>query len=251
MPASPSAIVPGRPPTSRRPAAAARSLAGSKARAIHAWADPRQAGAIRGSAYWRLEARDLLQLPVRDRHPRAQPHVLRPRIDDVALDEQAFFGKIAEHAPAGSPVAPARWPHLAHDPQERVAVGLVDPVLDLNQHGAIVGPRLNRDDHVRQPRGRQGVLVLAQAHADAPADREQEQQRAGRRAAPRACGSTMRPRPRPRFPRPDWPGPQGSSSTPRGRAPTPARRSAHRRPGSRERPPTPHPRRMRRPPRRR
>ena len=64
----------------------------------------------------------LLQLPVGDRHARAQPHVLGPRADDVALDEEALLRQVAEHAPAVGAVAPAHGPDRADRAQERVAV---------------------------------------------------------------------------------------------------------------------------------
>ena len=65
--------------------------------------------------------------------------------------------------------------------QERLAIRLVDPVLDLDQHRAVVGQRLHGDGHVRQLRAGHDVLVLAQTHAHAPVHREQEQQQARRR----------------------------------------------------------------------
>ena len=47
-------------------------------------------------------------------------------LDDVALDEQAFLGQVAEHAPAVGAVAPAHGTDGAHRAQERVAVLGID-----------------------------------------------------------------------------------------------------------------------------
>ena len=86
-----------------------------------------------------LQSRHLfLHLPVRHRHPPAQPHVFRPRIDDVALDEAAILRQIAKHPPAAGPIAPPRGLHLANAGQERGPVRRIDPILDLNQHRTVI-----------------------------------------------------------------------------------------------------------------
>ena len=94
--------------------------------------------------------------------------------------KQPVLAEVAEHAPARRAVAAPRRLDGMDGAQERLAVLRLDPVLDLDQHRPVVGPRLDRDREFRQLRARRDVGLVAHA---APA-------RAGRqRAAPASCAA--------------------------------------------------------------
>lgn len=72
------------------------------------------------------------QVSVRHRGPRTQPNVLGPRRNDVSLDKQPVFPKVAKDTPAVGPIATSYRLDGMDRAQERFAMPDIDPALDLN-----------------------------------------------------------------------------------------------------------------------
>src|SRR5439155_9908023 len=118
-----------------------------------------------------------LQSAVPHRHPRAQPYVLRPRRDDIALDVPIFLAEIAVHSPTRRAVASPCRTYAPNGAHKAVAVRRIDPILDLDQHGPVVGQRFAGDGELRQLSTGHDIGLLAHLDRDAPMDEVQEDER--------------------------------------------------------------------------
>ena len=136
---------------------------------------------------------------------------------------------------AGAVATPGRLDRMDRA-QERLAILRSDPILDLNQHRAVVGQRLDRDGELGQLHTGRHVGLVAERDAHAPVEQRAATASLRRRRPARcACLVRLRASPRSRCPPPGSPASRPGSSPPRAPAPRPARSFACRPTGSRAR----------------
>jgi hypothetical protein len=82
----------------------------------------------------------VLHHPIRHRHALVLAQVLDPRLDQENLDVPSRLARIAEDIPLDRAVSTPHLGELANGRDERIGLGRIDAVLDLDEHRTFIGP---------------------------------------------------------------------------------------------------------------